>query len=208
MFNMNYFKLNIILFIVILIIAKKKLKLSDKLSKLCPTVCHATVCVITSFYYLFYSEYKILSFVRQWSIAYFTYDTLWHVKKCNMLYIIHHMASIIVFENFLPKSINDYDGNLIMVGIFASEIGNFSVYRVNYKIYNRQTISKLDLLIECFAFLVWRNFTGLYMMCLLESNKYRSCVFCFWLVSVWWGLGVAKQFYHKFYIKTIKKNKK
>jgi len=201
--NISYFKLNLILFIFMLIICKFKFKFNDKLAKLCPTVCHASVCVLTSLYYLIYKQNMILHFIRQWSISYFVYDSLWHIKKRNILYIIHHLASIVVFENFLPKNVNDSDGNLIILGIFASELGNFSVYRVNYKIYTKKKISNIDILLECFAFLVWRNFIGVYMMYSLDSRKYSLCVFCFWLVSVWWGLGVAKQYY-KFFFSNIK----
>jgi hypothetical protein len=172
-------------------------KYMSKSAQLCTTTLHATVCSILSFYYLYTHDYSVIHYIRHWSIAYFAYDTYWQVKNRSLLFAGHHIASILVFTYLLPTSVTDIDGNLMMIGIWAGEVGNFTVYRVNYKIYKSQPLTNFDLVLETFAFLVWRNLIGLFMMAFLRDHLYRFCVVCFWSVSIWWGFGVMRQLYRK-----------
>lgn len=197
--NTNYITWYISFFMIIFLISRDCFKLGEKLSKLYPTMIHAGICVILTFYYLFSYNYELVSLIRKWSVSYFIYDTYWHIKKWNLLYILHHIASIIVFIYFLPYKTEDYDGNLMIFCIFICELGNFSVYRVNYKIYKNYYVTNIDLFGEIFCFVVIRNLFGILMMFIVQNNIYRLCIFCFWFVSVWWGYGIIKQFYKKIY---------
>jgi len=155
-----------------------------KVSKLVPTVLHAVICSVLSFYCIYTDDYSIIPILRHWSIAYFSYDFYNHIKKYSPLFLGHHIASILVFYYLLPENGSHADENLILFAIWAGEMGNFTVYRVNYKMYNKKVVTHFDLALETFAFLVWRNFIGILTMVLLHSHWIRFTVFCFWSLSV------------------------
>lgn len=185
-------RLCMLFFIVVFLITRNMLhniseKYINKLAQLCVSTLHTTVCSILSFYYLYTYDYSIIYYLRQWSIAYFTYDIYWQLKNRSILFTDHHIVSILAFTYLLPISATDFNGNLLMAGILIKEISNFTVYRVKYKIYKELPLTNFDLVLEISAFLVLRNIVGLLITYLLTNYLYRLCVIYFWFVSIWCG---------------------
>lgn len=171
-------------------------KTSFKLSKLFCTAMHAICCGIMSIYYLWFLDTRILTIYQSWSVAYFTYDTVFQVLDKNYILFAHHIASILVFLFFLPKDVYDYDGIMTVLSIGVAEFGNFAIYNVSYKIYVDITVTKFDLLLEAFNFVVLRNILGMFVIILLDSHMIRVMAIIFWMASVMWGFGICKQIYN------------
>jgi hypothetical protein len=104
---------------------------------------------------------------------------------------MHHIISILIFQFLL-------DNELIIFGIFASEVGNFSLYYVNYLIYNNKHVPVWSLLIEIFIFLLFRNIIGMFIFILAKSYLIKLIVTGFCIMGTWWGYGVTFQLIKRF----------
>lgn len=169
----------------------------DGISSLVMSMCHAGICSFYCFMYLVFHDYSYISEINYWSTGYFLYDTILYIIKWNPLYITHHIGSIIVFNFFHPQNIEDLDGNLIILGALISELGNFAVYNVNYKMYTCKIVTSWDLLFECAAFLIWRGLFGIYIMYNMQNILCKLIVAIFWFVSIKWGLAIYTQYRKK-----------
>lgn len=158
-----------------------------KISKLVPSVIHTTFCIVLSWYCMCNNEYIVLSALMNWSIAYFVYDYYNHINTFSFLYLCYYISSILVFY-LLPDISLDSDRILVLFAILTGELGNFMVYRVNYKIYTNKQVAALDRCLWTTVFLLWRNFIGFLIMFLLQSHLIRLTVLFFWSMGVWWGV--------------------
>lgn len=170
-----------------------------KLSCLFSTILHASVCSVLCMIYLGSNTYSLVPVIKNWSIGYFLYDTQFYIEKFKPIYLLHHFTSIAVIALYFPKNNKDMDGIMLIYGTMVSEMGNFTVYNVNLKMYKNDLVTIFDLILEMFAFLVWRNINGIILMYNITNVYYKLIVCGFWLVSLWWGYGISKQIYKRLY---------